>query len=207
MTLSNVDAAVAQFHCRRNVQPVRKDGRALCDTVVVSIFQHDDLVVRNITGENMRIRCRDGHVGAAGRVPANRKRVGEAVSLRREEIDLHAVRHAERSKLRLDVRGRMAKEHFRLGALMPRVPAAVGYGPDAVFCPFEQADKLLPLLTKGEIAVARPRKAPRRVVTVKQLPVGGPPIVEPQALATVQTRSSALSSRPTSCCHSSPKER
>ena len=181
-TLSNVDPAVAQFHRRRDVQPVREDGRALRDTVAIGILQHDDLVVRNIPGKDMRIRRRDGHVRAAGRVPANRNRIGQAVSLRREEIDLQAVRHAERSKLRLDVRVRMAEEHFRLGALMPRVLATVGYGPDALLRLFDQADKLQPLLAKGEIAVARPGETPRRVIAVEQLPVRGTPVVEPQAL-------------------------
>ena len=181
-TLSNVDPAVAQLHRGRDVQPVREDGRALRDTVVVGIFQHDDLVVGNIPGKDMRIRRRDGHVRAAGRVPANRNRVGQAVSLRREEIDLHTVRHRERSKLRLDVCVRMPKEHFRLGALMPRVLAAAGYGPDALLRLFDQTDKLLPLLSKGEIAVARPGETPRRVIAVEQLPVRGTPVVEPQAL-------------------------
>ena len=91
----DVDAAVAEFHCRRNAQALREDGRTLRDTVGVGILQHDDLVVRDIPREDMRIRRRDGHVRTAGRVPANRNRVGEAVGLRGKEIDLHAVRHGE----------------------------------------------------------------------------------------------------------------
>ena len=178
----DVDAAVAQLHRRRNAQPLREDGRTLRDTVEVGILQHDDLVVRDIPREDMRIRRRDGHVRTAGRVPANRNRVGEAVDLRRKETDLHAVRHGERSKLRLDVRRRMSEEFFRLGTLMPRVRTAVGHGPDTLFRALDQADKLLPLLAKGEIAVTRLGEAPRRVVAEEQLPVGGTPVVEPQAL-------------------------
>ena len=178
----DVDAAVAQFHCRRNAQALREDGRTLRDAVAVGILQHDDPVVRDIPREDVRIRRRDGHVRAAGRVPANRNRVGEAVRLRRKEIDLHAVRHGERSELRFDVRVRMAEQLFRLGASMPRVRTAVGHGPDALFRLLDQADELPPLLAEGEVAVARLGEAPRRVVAEEQLPVGGTPVVEPQAV-------------------------
>ena len=76
----------------------------------------------------------------------------------------------------------MAEELLRLGTLMPRVRTAVGYRPDALFRALDQADKLLPLLAKGEVAVTRLGEAPGRVVAEEQLPVGGTPVVEPQAL-------------------------
>ena len=114
--LPHINSSISELDSGRQVKTVCKNSGLVGRTVTVGIFENDDLIIRHITGLELRVGPRAGHPEPPAGVPVHMHGVRQH-GIRSKKIHLVAVQQLEVLQLRLRV---VIVHQFKISALKVR---------------------------------------------------------------------------------------